>query len=259
MLFASEVLCLRRLSDELPRPWLEIGVGTGRFAGALRVDVGIDPASGVLQYAKRRGIRTLRALGHALPFKSGQFGVVFVIVTLCFADDAEGLLREAARVTRPEGGIVLGIVPAESPWGKAYAARGKAGHPFYSEATFFTLEEVKDLARAVGLQFERSVSTLFGSPDEGMFEIERPRQGEARGAGFVAMLFRPRSRPAGSTTTPAREDHKTEAPRSLICMKDNREIDPDNPRCPYPSSQCRFREWCPIREALQSKRKETRK
>ena len=197
MLFASEMLCLRQLSGDLPRPWLEIGVGTGRFARALGIDIGIDPASEVLQYAKRRGIRTLRALGRALPFKSRKFGAVFVIVTLCFADDAEGLLREAARVTRAEGGIVLGIVPAGSPWGKSYAAKGRAGHRFYSKARFFTLEEVRDLAQIVELRFDRSVSTLFGSPDEGPFEIERPQDGEDRKAGFVAMLFRPATVSAG--------------------------------------------------------------
>ncbi len=258
MLFASEVLCLRQLSADLPRPWLEIGVGTGRFAGALTVDIGIDPASRVLRYAKRRGIRTVQALGHALPFKAGEFGAVFVIVTLCFADDAEGLLRDAARVTRAEGGIVLGIVPAGSPWGKFYAARARAGHTFYSEARFFTLEEVRDLARVVELRFDRSVSTLFGSPNDGPFEIERPRDGEDKRAGFVAMLFRPRSQPVGNTTAPAREDQDAEAPRALICMKENVEIDPRDPHCPYPSSQCRFREWCPVREAMRSMRRETR-
>ncbi len=258
MLFASEVLCLQQLSSELPRLWLEIGVGTGQFAGALGVDIGVDPASSVLQYAKWRGIQALRAQGQALPFEDREFGAVFVIMTLCFAEDAGGLLREAVRVTRVEGGIVLGIVPAGSPWGKSYAAKGRAGHMFYSEARFFTLEEVRNLAEDVGLRFDRSVSTLFGSPDEGTFEIERPRQGEARSAGFVAMLFRPRSRPAGNTTTSAREDQDSETPRSLICMKENLEIDPDNPRCPYPSSQCRFREWCPVREAMRSKRRKTR-
>lgn len=41
--------------------------------------------------------------------------------------------------------------------------------------------------------------------------------------------------------------------KPLMCMKDNVRIDVDDPRCPYPSSQCRFREWCPIREAMQTK------
>ena len=152
---------------DLPRPWLEVGVGTGRFAEALGVDIGVDPASGALQYAKRRGIRAVRALGHSLPFKADAFGAVFVIVTLCFADDAEGLLHEAVRVTRAEGGIVLGIIPAESPWGNFYAAKGRTGHLFYSKARFFTLEEVRNLARGVELHLERSVSTLFESPAQG--------------------------------------------------------------------------------------------
>jgi len=113
VLFASEVRCLRRLGTELPRPWLEVGVGTGRFADALNIDVGADPALGVLQHAKRRRIQAVQALGQALPFRDGVFGAVFVIVTLCFADDFKNLLREAARVTRREGRIVLGIVPAD--------------------------------------------------------------------------------------------------------------------------------------------------
>jgi SAM-dependent methyltransferase len=258
MLFASELLGLRQLSDDLPRPWLEVGVGTGRFADGLGIDFGIDPAFRILQYAKRRGIRTVRALGQMLPFKDEKFGAVFVIGTLCFADDPAGLLREAVRVTRPEGGIVVAIVPAESPWGRFYASRGKAGHVFYSAARFYTLKELRDLARVAGLQIDRVVSTLFGSPDDGSFEIERPYQGEDERGGFVAMLLRPRSRPAGNTTTPAQKEQDAEAPRSLFCMKENTEIDPDHPYCPYPSSQCRFREWCPVREAMRSKRRKTR-
>jgi len=225
-------------------------VGTGRFAEALGVDIGVDPASRVLPYAKRRGLRTLRALGHALPFQAGEFGAVFVIVTLCFADDAEGLLREASRVTRADGGIVLGIVPAGSPWGTFYAARARAGHAFYSEARFFSFQEVADLARGAQLCFNRSVSTLFKSPDDATFEIERPRDGEDQTAGFVAMRFRPGPQPAGNTTGPAREDQDGEDPRALICMRENTEIDPRDPRCPYPSSQCRFREQCPVRKAM---------
>ena len=96
MLFTSEVLCLRQLSADLPRPWIEVGVGTGRFAEALGMDIGVDPAFSVLQYAKRRGVQALRSLGQALPFEDREFGTVFVIVTLCFADDA-GDRRRTAR------------------------------------------------------------------------------------------------------------------------------------------------------------------
>jgi hypothetical protein len=56
MRFASEVLCLRELSAELPRPRLGVGAGTGGFAEVLGMDVGADPARSVLRYAKRRGV-----------------------------------------------------------------------------------------------------------------------------------------------------------------------------------------------------------
>jgi len=259
MLFASELLCLREVSGDLPRPWLEIGVGTGRFADALGIDIGVDPASGVLPYAKRRGVRTARALGNALPFKDGEFGAVFVIVTLCFADNATQLLREAVRVTRPNGGIIVGVVPAESPWGRFHTSRGKSGHVFYSQAKFYTLEQVRDLARLAQLPVDRVVSTLFQRPGQGPFEIEHPRQCEDRRAGFVAMLFRRQPQAADCTTQPSPANEGCEPLGPLICMKENMEIDPDNPRCPYPSSQCRFRELCPVRDAMRSRRKKSRK
>ena len=150
-LFGSEIPCLQRLSAGLPRPWLEVGVGTGRFAEALGIEVGVDPARATLEYAARREIRVLPALGQALPFEDGEFGAVFVIVTICFADDPGGLLQEAARVAGEEGGVVLGIVPAASPWGRFYAEKGRAGHTFYSQARFFSLDELEEIAQSAGL------------------------------------------------------------------------------------------------------------
>jgi len=190
-LFESEVLCLRRLSNHLPRPWLEVGVGTGRFAQALGVDVGVDPALRALRLAARRGAQAVAALGEALPFPDHAFGTVFVIVTICFADDPEGLLREARRVVTPNGGVVLGIVPAESPWGRFYAAKGRRGHLFYSPARFFSLSELQGLAYAAGLRFEQAASTLFQPPAARRLRMEAPKHGVRPGAGFVSILYRP--------------------------------------------------------------------
>jgi len=187
-LFASEVRCLHRLSSHLPRPWLEVGVGTGRFAEALGVDGGVDPAMRVVRLAARRGVKAVAALGEALPFPDHAFGTVFVIVTICFADDPEGLLREARRVTSG-GGVVLGIVPAESPWGGFYAAKGRRGHPFYSQARFFSLEGLDGLARRAGLRFEGATSTLLQEPGRQRFRVEDPRDGVVPRAGFVALRY----------------------------------------------------------------------
>jgi len=148
----------------------------------------VDPALRPVRLAARRGVKVVAALGEALPFPDHAFGTVFVIVTICFADGPEGLLREARRVTS-EGGVVLGIVPAESPWGRFYAAKGRRGHPFYSQARFFSLEGLDGFARRAGFRFEGATSTLLQEPGRQRFWVEDPRDGAVPGAGFVALRY----------------------------------------------------------------------
>lgn len=38
--------------------------------------------------------------------------------------------------------------------------------------------------------------------------------------------------------------------QTLICAHENIEIDLDDPKCPRPTSQCSFRELCPVRDAI---------
>ena len=106
VLFRTEVDAVRRLLVGLPAPWLEVGVGTGRFAGALGVPFGVDPACSALHLARRRGIRVALARGEALPFPDRRFGAVLLIVTLCFAEP-HGLLAEARRVLDPAGRLIV--------------------------------------------------------------------------------------------------------------------------------------------------------
>ena len=96
LIFPAEAECLRPLLAGLPRPWAEIGVGSGRFAAALGVDVGLDPAARLLALARSRHYRVVRGTGERLPFRGGAFGAVLIVVTLCFADDPVALLAEAA-------------------------------------------------------------------------------------------------------------------------------------------------------------------
>ncbi len=48
---------------------LEVGVGTGRFAEPLGIDIGVDPSENMLKIAKLRGIKTFQGYGENLPFK----------------------------------------------------------------------------------------------------------------------------------------------------------------------------------------------
>jgi ubiquinone/menaquinone biosynthesis C-methylase UbiE len=203
-LFESEIRCIGPLLVAQPRPWLDVGTGTGRFAQALGVDVGIDPARGALAMTATRGVRVVQARGEALPFASSQFGAVLVVVTLCFAPMPQALLRECERVLADDGRILLGLVLGGSPWGRFYIQLAEAGHPFYSRARFYTVEEVRQLALRAGLTIVDAYSTLFQPPGAGSFMVEEPCRGMSPEAGFVAISLA-RSRPQASRRTRAVE------------------------------------------------------
>lgn len=189
---AEELDAVRPLLKELPHPWLEVGVGTGRFAAALGVEVGIDPARRALRLAAERGVKVAAAYGEALPFASASFGAVLFALTLCFVANPLAVLGEARRVLRPAGGVIVGFVPAESPWGRRYRAQAAAGHPYYRDARFLTREELEALLAAAGLRPVRTRAALCSSP-EAPPAPETAREGDDESAGFVALLAVPGS------------------------------------------------------------------
>jgi SAM-dependent methyltransferase len=188
-IFQAELDCLQPLIAGAPHPWLEIGIGTGRFASALGVDEGIDPSRPMLEIAAARGIRVCEGVGEALPYAKGAFGAVLMVATLCFLAQPARVFAEAARVLRPGGSLIVGFIPADGSWGKEYARKGQQGHPIYRDARFYRSEEVLAMARAAGFRFEAARSSLLVPPGAPL-ENERAREGIEPGTGFVAVAFR---------------------------------------------------------------------
>ncbi len=186
VLFDLELAALGPLLTGTACPRLEVGVGSGRFAAALGVEVGIDPAEAPLRLASSRGVLVVRGSGRALPFPDGCFGAVVLVVTLCFADDPAGVLAEAARVLRPGGRLDLGLVPSDSAWGRSYAEKGRAGHPFYRHARLLSIDVHRRMLVAAGFKIVESRSTLMQAPSDTPV-AESVRRGVASGAGFVAL------------------------------------------------------------------------
>jgi ubiquinone/menaquinone biosynthesis C-methylase UbiE len=186
VLFQSEVDAVRLLLKDLPGPLLEVGVGTGRFAEALRMSFGIDPALGTLKIARRRGIRVAQARGEALPFLDRSFGGVLLIVILCFAEPRL-LLQEARRVLRPDGALIIADILRDSAWGRWYLEQKLAGHPFYRHATFFTLSELQGFLTDAGFAPARFASTITQQPGAALV-AEGAYEGVKEGASFVCLL-----------------------------------------------------------------------
>lgn len=186
-IFAMEVACLRPLLHRHRRPYLEIGVGPGRFAQALGIEYGLDPALALLRLAESRGVRVVKATGEKLPFADGMFGGVLIALTLCFVADPAVVLQEAQRVLLPEGGLVLGLILKGSPWAKHYASKGRAGHHLYSRARFFSRAEVEKLLQQSGFDVLDCRSVLFQPPGQRQYRPEGPVLGYRESAGFVAI------------------------------------------------------------------------
>ncbi|QSG10618.1 SAM-dependent methyltransferase [Halapricum desulfuricans] len=76
--YRSELAALERLVSPAG-DGIEIGVGSGRFAGPLGVDVGIDPSAAMLGRARERGIKVVRGVAESLPFDAATFDTVLIL------------------------------------------------------------------------------------------------------------------------------------------------------------------------------------
>jgi len=187
LIFAIEVRAFEEVLPSLTEPWLELGVGSGRFARALGIKTGVDPSIRLVEMARRRGINTFLGRGEEELFGVGAFGTVFLIVTLCFVASPLAVLKEVYRILVPGGKIVLGLVLRESPWGKFYQQKKEQGHRFYKYATFYRYADVAKLLKPAGFSIEKVISTLFQKPGR-VKGMEVPQKGYSSSAGFTIVV-----------------------------------------------------------------------
>lgn len=168
---------------------IEIGVGTGRFAGPLGIRIGVDPSEKMRALAEKRGIRVMDASAEALPFPDGFFDHALMVTTICFLEDVPVALAEAFRILRTAGVLVIGFVDKESALGREYQAR-KATSKFYRSAYFYSVHEIVRMAEGVGFRCFNCVQTLFGDIRE-MDRIDPVKEGFGLGSFVVIKMEKP--------------------------------------------------------------------
>ena len=149
--FKKELELIRRFVGDFELG-LEVGVGTGRFASELGISYGVDLSDRMLKLAKSRGVEVIKADAKALPFKDESFDLVLFAFTLCFLDDPRSALKEARRVLKSDGRIVICGVPADSKLGEEYMSRKDS--PFYSNAKLYKVEEIVGMIEELGMKVE---------------------------------------------------------------------------------------------------------
>ncbi|MBT0666461.1 methyltransferase domain-containing protein [Geobacter pelophilus] len=145
---------------------VEIGVGTGRFAAPLGISVGVEPAQQMAELARQRGIEVLEGVAEALPFDDISFDFVVMVTVVCFLDDITKAFKEAWRILKPGGNLVVGFINRESELGRVYDQK-KEQSCFYRDATFYSASEVEKLLINAGFSGVSYRQTLFpGEPTD---------------------------------------------------------------------------------------------
>jgi SAM-dependent methyltransferase len=184
--YESELLAVRTQLPENARG-VEIGVGSGRFAAPLGIHMGLEPAVAMRAIARDRGIEVIGGVAEALPFKECEFGLALMVTTICFLDNTESALKEAYRVLRADGSLIVGLIDKNSPLGKVYL-KHRNESAFYKVATFYSVDEVVNYLKVAGFRDFGFSQTIF-KPLDGITAIEPVVEGYGEGS-FVVIRAR---------------------------------------------------------------------
>lgn len=96
----------------LQEPILDLGCGDGHFASIAfdyPLEVGIDPWWGPVKLASKQGSykQVINGVGNQIPFPDGYFGSVISNSVLEHIDDLDVVIKEVARVMKPNGTFVF--------------------------------------------------------------------------------------------------------------------------------------------------------
>ncbi len=145
---------------------VDIGVGTGRFAKALCIATGVEPSHCMAEIARSRGIKVLDGIAENLPMGNAEFDFALMITAICFFDDVKKAFKEAYRVLKSDGFLVVAFIDKESKLGRLYE-KHKQDSEFYKDATFYSVKEVTDFLIVGGFknfEYRQTIYSLENIP-----------------------------------------------------------------------------------------------
>lgn len=200
----SEVLLLKYMLEPSPGRALSVGCGSGLFEFILRTRYGVvisdcvEPSPAMAEVARARGLNVRIGYAEELPFEDSTFDTVILNGVLDYVKDDVKAVREAHRVLKPGGHIVVADVIAEGSygllyklaellgsWDDPYIARVRPPNPYpidyVRQARWHTVDEIRRLLEGAGFVIVKVAQTLTRHPRYSNESVEYPIDGYDRG------------------------------------------------------------------------------
>ena len=187
--YQSELIAIKEQLQKLPENirGIEVGLGTGRFAAPLGIKEGIEPSEEMAKKAIKRGIEIMKGVAEKLPYGDLQFDFV-LFVTICHLDDIKSAMKEAHRVLKNKGVLIIGFLDKEQSIAQQYHQR-RHRSTFFKNATFYKAEQLGELLKNAGFKNLEFNQTLFGDLDD-IKEIQQPRPDYGEGSFVVVKAIK---------------------------------------------------------------------
>lgn len=149
---------------------LDIGAGTGRVSERLARDRGtrvlaVEPSDSMWAQGMRRtaglDVRWIPARAESLPVDDSSTDAALLVTVLEFILEPDAAVREAKRVLRPGGRLVVAALNSLSPWTALYRHLADSGVQPWVAARYWSPES---LAGLVGISPERVHGALYLAP-----------------------------------------------------------------------------------------------
>ncbi len=162
-----EAKLIEIIGDEPVGDLLDIGTGTGRMLELLASRVsrgeGIDLSSGMLAVARsnieRNGLQHIHVRKgdmYQLPFEAASIDLVIVHMVLHYNSDPQEAIREAARVLRPKGRLVVIDFAAHT--------EENLREEFNHHRLGYSDTEIRHCFKSAGLSVSQKFDQLVGNP-----------------------------------------------------------------------------------------------